>query len=300
MWCPPTATGRSCVGTVGDVRATRASKSILVTVAASLGLRVKQTSAVRSRTNAARAAIARRVNVTRGLRARAVARAYPFTTSAPAINARQARAGRTARVCLQARWGPLPCASRPRAKPTAIATPSRAEVASWSRTPAATAPISACFAGIQAGAAHRTATAISASAASPPTAQTVNVTTAGFVRTEPHIVGCQSAASRFFHRKIRRAEDEYLGFALPPAGLVRRCAPNGAARNFTFCPPDLPVKLSEVLATSYQQLGAGGAEVSSARAFDQDQARSKRSRFITFVHAATKSRTSFSLASALA
>jgi hypothetical protein len=34
--------------------------------------------------------------------------------------------------------------------------------------------------------------------------------------------------------KIRRTEGESWGFALPPASLVLRCAPNGAASNQTF------------------------------------------------------------------
>jgi hypothetical protein len=40
--------------------------------------------------------------------------------------------------------------------------------------------------------------------------------------------------ARDFHSKVRRTEDEKLGFALPLAGPVRPCAPNGAASHQTF------------------------------------------------------------------
>jgi hypothetical protein len=43
-----------------------------------------------------------------------------------------------------------------------------------------------------------------------------------------------------------------MGVRAAAAGLLLHCAPNGAASNFSFCPSDLPVKISEVLATSYQ------------------------------------------------
>jgi hypothetical protein len=56
------------------------------------------------------------------------------------------------------------------------------------------------------------------------------------------VLTARPEALRDFHRKVRRTEGEKLGGALPPAGPVLRCAPNGAASSQTFCSSDLPVK----------------------------------------------------------
>src|SRR5688572_13879885 len=58
-----------------------------------------------------------------------------------------------------------------------------------------------------------------------------------------------TTGERDLHRKIRRTEGESLGVRAAAGGLVRRCAPNGAASHPTFCPSDLPVKISQGLAT---------------------------------------------------
>jgi hypothetical protein len=46
-----------------------------------------------------------------------------------------------------------------------------------------------------------------------------------------HLRDRAEISEKYFHRKVRRTEEGKSVVRLPPAGLVLRCAPNGAASN---------------------------------------------------------------------